>query len=228
TYLKEVEDILNRESLNDGWRNYSILESSMDLWLDGYQAGIPDRKVNIYSHGAIICFCLDIMLLNDGSGLPDVMKLAWEKYGKPFQGYDEKGIWNLILDCATDKEKFNSFYERFISGNEDLLTYFGSIIPSLGFELHLLPNPEPLTSKLGVLLQKEVITKIHSDSPSYTRLMIGDQIKAEFTSEVVSIEASRINGKKYTFDFLIAEKEFYPNFSIETGLSTRKREKWMK
>jgi predicted metalloprotease with PDZ domain len=227
-YLKEVEDILNRESLNEGWRNYSILESSMDLWLDGYQAGIPDRKVNIYSHGAIICFCLDIMLRSDGSGLPEVMRMAWEKYGKPFRGYDEMGLWNLILDCAADKEKFNSFYESFISGNEDLVNYLGSLIPSLGLELHLLPNPEPLTSKLGILLQKEVITKIHPQSAAYTCLMVGDHIMAEFSTDNVKIEASRINGKKYRFDFPIAEKEFFPVNSIEIGQETSLRKKWMK
>lgn len=228
TYLKELEDILNRESLNEGWRNYSILESSMDLWLDGYQAGIPDRKVNIYSHGAVICFCLDIMLQTEGSGLPEVMKMAWEKYGNPFQGYDENGIWNLILDCATNKEKFNSFYESYISGNQDLLNYLGSIVPGLGFELRLLPNPEPLSSKLGVLLQKDVITKIHPESAAYTSLMIGDHIKTEFSTDSVRIEASRINGKKYGYDFPIVEKEFYPVYSIEMGQETNLRKKWMK
>ncbi len=228
TYLEEVGQILNRESLNDGWRNYSILESSMDLWLDGYQAGIPDRKVNIYSHGAVICFCLDIMLRNDGSGLPEVMKLAWEKYGRPFQGYDEKGIWKLILQCAKDQEQFNTFYENYISGNEDLLKYFGSIITGLGFELRSLPNPDSLTSKLGIILQKDVITKIHSESVAHKSLMIGDRIKAEFSTEGVSIEDSRINGKKYEFDFSINEKEFYPSYSIKIGQPTRIREKWMK
>lgn len=228
TYLKEVEDILNRESLNEGWRNYSILESSMDLWLDGYQAGIPDRKVNIYSHGAVICFCLDIMLQSEGSSLPEVMKMAWEKYGKPFQSYGENGIWNLILDCAKDKKKFNSFYESYISGNEDLLNYFGSIVPVLGFELRLLPNPESLSSKLGVLLQKDVITKIHPESAAFTSLMIGDHIKAEFSTDNVRIEASRINGKKYGYDFPIVEKEFYPVYSIELGQETSLRKKWMK
>lgn len=228
TYLKEVEDILNRESLNDGWKNYSILESSMDLWLDGYQAGIPDRKVNIYSHGAVICFCLDIMLLKEGSSLPEVMKLAWEKYGRPFQGFNEKGIWNLILECAKDKQKFNSFYENFISGNEDLLTYFGSVVPSLGIVLKSIPNPEPLTSKLGILLQKEVIIKIHSESPASTGLMIGDRIKSQISTDGISVEATRINGKNYLFDFPIPDKEYYPNFSIEIGLATNEREKWIK
>lgn len=227
-YLKEVKDVLNRESLNEGWRNYSIIESSMDLWVDGYQAGIPDRKVNIYSHGAVICFCLDTMLRIEGSGLPEVMRMAWEKYGKPFKGYDEMGLWSLILDCAANKEKFNSFYEKFISGNEDLLMYFGSILPSLGLELHLLPNTDPLTSKLGILLQKEVITKINPKSPAFTSLMIGDQINAEFSTDNVRIEASRINGKKYGFDFPIVEKEFYPTYSIEIGQETSLRKKWMK
>lgn len=227
TYLKEVEDILNRESLNDGWKNYSILESSMDLWLDGYQAGIPDRKVNIYSHGAVICFCLDIMLLKDGSSLPEVMNLAWKKYGKPFQGYDEKGIWNLILDCAKEKENFNSFYENYISGKEDLLKYFGSIIPNLGLELQSNPNPDPLTSKSGILLQKEVIIKIHSDSPAYTGLMIGDRIKAQISTEGILIDATRMNGKNYSYNFPIPDKEYYPNFSIEIGTATSEREKWM-
>jgi hypothetical protein len=156
------------------------------------------------------------------------MRMAWEKYGKPFRGYDEMGLWNLILDCAADKEKFNSFYESFISGNEDLVNYLGSLIPSLGLELHLLPNPEPLTSKLGILLQKEVITKIHPQSAAYTCLMVGDHIMAEFSTDNVKIEASRINGKKYRFDFPIAEKEFFPVNSIEIGQETSLRKKWMK
>jgi hypothetical protein len=168
------------------------------------------------------------MLQSEGSGLPEVMRMAWEKYGKPFKGYDDMGLWNMILGCATNKEKFNSFYESFISGNEDLLNYFGSILPSLGFELHRLPNPEPLTSKIGILLQKEMITKIHLESAAYTSLMIGDHIMAEFSTDNVKIEASRINGKKFVFDFPMVEKEFYPVYSIKMGQETSFRKKWKK
>ncbi|WP_373400761.1 hypothetical protein [Algoriphagus halophilus] len=62
-FLKQIESTLQREVNNLGWKNQNILESSFDLWLDGYQPGIPDRKVNIYTHGSLICFCLDLLLI---------------------------------------------------------------------------------------------------------------------------------------------------------------------
>jgi hypothetical protein len=58
--------------------------------------------------------------------------------------------------------------------------------------------------------------------------MVGDHIMAEFSTDNVKIEASRINGKKYRFDFPIAEKEFFPVNSIEIGQETSLRKKWMK
>src|SRR5690606_23960414 len=78
-YLETFEKVLNRESLNFGWQNQSILESSFDLWIDGYEAGIPDKKVSIYTHGALIAFCLDAMLLDEKSSLNHVMKILWRK-----------------------------------------------------------------------------------------------------------------------------------------------------
>ena len=50
-YLKELNKLLERHFSNEGRKNYSVAESSYDLWLDGYEKGIPGRKVSIYNEG---------------------------------------------------------------------------------------------------------------------------------------------------------------------------------
>ena len=32
----------------------SVAASSFDLWLDGYEKGVPGRKVSIYNEGALL------------------------------------------------------------------------------------------------------------------------------------------------------------------------------
>ncbi|MEN2284258.1 M61 family peptidase [Algoriphagus sp. SE2] len=226
-FLKQIENTLKKEIQNQGWENQSILESSFDLWLDGYQAGIPDRKVNIYSHGSLICFCLDLMLLENGSSFPEVMKDAWEKFGKPMVGYTNDSFWKLILNHTTDQSSLKIFYDRFISGKEDLLVFFKEKLNLLGITLNLTENQDPLARDLGVLSTDNKIIKIHQESPAYSDLMIGDEIKFQYLENKIHVVIYRINGTYHEFKY-DSSKEFYPipNLVIEKG--TEIREKWMK
>ncbi|WP_296702943.1 M61 family peptidase [Algoriphagus sp.] len=227
TYLKQIEGVLKKEILNQGWKNQSILESSFDLWLDGYQAGIPDRKVNIYSHGCLICFCLDIMLLEQGCSFPEFMKKAWLIFGKPKIGYTNESFWNLLLDQVQDPMPFQGFYDRFISGKEDLILFFSEKIRQLGLELELTPNPDLLAGKLGILISENKITKIHQDSPAFMDLMIGDQIKYQESESQIHVVTSRINGSFHEFKYESTGK-YYPNPILNIGEEIGLRKKWLK
>lgn len=227
TYLQEINDLLYRASAQEGWKNYSILESSHDLWLDGYQPGIPDRKVNIYSHGALICFCLDMLLYRDGSSLSKVMKLAWGQFGKPMRGYQEKEIWNLILHGTKDPKIFEEFYENYISGNADLFVFLEDCLPILGLELQCYAHPDSLISELGIISQKGIVTKVHQESPAYTHVMIGDGIDTEIGQGSILLKIARSNGKKFQFKFHVSSKTFYPQYKVIAGVITAFREKWM-
>lgn len=46
-YFAELNILFKRHFENFGRQNKSLAESSIDLWLDGYVAGIPNRKVSI-------------------------------------------------------------------------------------------------------------------------------------------------------------------------------------
>ncbi len=225
-FLKQIETTLQKELQNDGWKNQSILESSIDLWLDGYQAGIPDRKVNIYSHGSLICFCLDLMLLEKGSSFQEIMKSAWGKFGKPRIGYTNNSFWELLLIHSTDIAPFQDFYQRFISGKDDLLPFFKEKVKLLGITLNLTENPDLLAGKLGILVSENKITKIHQNSPAYSDLMIGDEIKFQELENKIHIVASRINGSYHEFEY-DSFKDFFPIPKLEIGEETDLRKKWM-
>ncbi|MEZ4936780.1 MAG: hypothetical protein R2799_04220, partial [Crocinitomicaceae bacterium] len=75
-YLKELQTNLQRHFDNFGRFNLSVAESSWDTWIDGYVAGVPNRKVSIYNEGAILAFVCDMKIRkNSGNkfNLHDVM-----------------------------------------------------------------------------------------------------------------------------------------------------------
>jgi predicted metalloprotease with PDZ domain len=228
TYLKHLEKIINREAQNFGWKNYTILESSMDLWLDGYQSGIPDRKVNIYSHGALICLCLDIMLMRrNGSSLASVMKAAWGKFGKRNKGYSQRTFWFLFLEKALDENELKLFYEKFIAGKEDLLAKVKNLIVLLGLELISDSKINPLASKAGILTSNGKITKIHPESAAYKTLMIGDEISFSLSEKSVELEAKRSTGELIRTTFGFSDQEFFPSYTLKINEATDLRTQWM-
>uniref|UniRef100_UPI0035934720 M61 family metallopeptidase n=1 Tax=Aquiflexum sp. TaxID=1872584 RepID=UPI0035934720 len=86
-YLEVLKKDIQKDFDNFGWKNQSVIESSYDLWLDGYKTGIPDKKVSIYTHGALISLCLDLMLLDEKTSLQEVMKDMWQRFGRNQIGY---------------------------------------------------------------------------------------------------------------------------------------------
>jgi len=77
-YFTELNVLLKRHYENFGRQNKSLAESSVDLWLDGYTAGVPKRKVSIYVKGAIMAFFADLWIrksTNARKSLDDILKL---------------------------------------------------------------------------------------------------------------------------------------------------------
>jgi predicted metalloprotease with PDZ domain len=156
-----------------------------------------------------------------------VMKMAWEKFGKPIKGYQKKEIWNLILNCAKDQDSFEDFYVQYIAGKADLFVFLKNCLPIFGLELQRYAHPDSLTSELGILWQKGIITKVHPESPAYTSVMIGDIIDAEIGQGSILLKITRSNGKNRQFEFDVSGKTFYPQYKIIAGVVTEFREKWM-
>ena len=228
TYLKHFNKILDRESTVQGFQSSSILESSFDLWLDGYQAGIPDKKTSIYSHGALIAFALDLMLLAQGSNLPKVMTRAWQKFGKKKQGYTLNGFWRVFKSKGIDAEKLDEFYRAYIHGKGNIFDFLENVVGLIGMELNKMDNPDPLTKQLGILSKDHVILKIHPDSPAYQALMIGDELDWDETTESIKIKARRKNGLNHSFDFPKREQSYYPKIVLRYLEKTAEFDIWAK
>src|SRR5690606_8828244 len=113
-YFKLLEKLINREFEQFGWRNQSIVASSLDLWLDGYKPGIPDRKVSIYNRGALIALCLDLMLLDRKSSLSQVMQIMWMTFGQTEIGYQLEDFQSIISREYNDLDAIEDFFKRFI------------------------------------------------------------------------------------------------------------------
>lgn len=116
-YIKELNKIFKRHFDNFGRFNLSVADSSYDLWLDGYEKGIPARKSSIYVKGAMVALILDIQLryyTKFSKNLDDVMRLLWEKFGKTEKGYTEEDYINTVNEVAG--REMSDYFEECVYG----------------------------------------------------------------------------------------------------------------
>jgi predicted metalloprotease with PDZ domain len=135
-YLKEWETILRRHLEKDDQAALSLVESSFDLWLDGYAQAIPQRRVSIYQKGALAAFILDMKIrfkTNHQYSIHTLMRILWEKFGKSSQGYtlaDYRQVAEEVYGAS-----LADFFGTWIEGTtpmRDELTYW---LRELGLEL---------------------------------------------------------------------------------------------
>lgn len=230
TYLRHLEKIVQREAVHYGWKNASIQESSIDLWLDGYVAGIPDRKVNIYSHGALICLCLDVLLLQEGRSLAYVMKDMWENFGLPFKGYGPQDFEKLVTSKVSDTEKITHFFNAYVRGKEDLFPTLEECLQALGITIKKIVSENTLLHQAGIQLNgQQVVQQIHPESSAYHYLMCSDQVLSTNQNSETSkweIEVLR-KGRKLKFNFVLEEGSYYPLIQLEIGGHAALLTSWM-
>lgn len=120
-YLKELQVLFKRHFENNGRAAQSLVDASWDLWLDGYEKGVPDRKVSVYNKGAVVALLLDLhirRLTNHARSLDDVMRIMWERFGRHFVGYtlaDYRAVTEAVAG-----ESLDWYYDQCIFGNEPL------------------------------------------------------------------------------------------------------------
>jgi predicted metalloprotease with PDZ domain len=135
-YQKELETTLRRHFDSADLATESLLQSSFDLWLDGYKKGIPDRKVSVYHKGAVAAIILHDLIqkaTNQKKGLDDVMKALWLNYGKPFKGYS---LQDYITVCEElTKHSLKAYFDTVIAGNGSVWKQTQEAINCLGFKM---------------------------------------------------------------------------------------------
>ncbi len=120
-YLKELQVLFKRHFDNADHATQSLTEASWDLWLDGYEKGVPGRKVSVYHKGAIVALMLDLYLrqqTDHACSLDDVMRLMWKRFGLPFTGYT-LADYKAVVDEVAGRS-MTDYFERYIIGHESL------------------------------------------------------------------------------------------------------------
>jgi predicted metalloprotease with PDZ domain len=231
TYFKHLEKVLARESASFGWRNHTITDSSFDLWLDGYAAGIPDRKVNIYTHGALLALCIDILLLKSGSSLSLIMKEMWEQFGKPFSGYRMDDFERLVFEKFTAKKEIQTFFSDFVHGKKDPFSFLKIQLSAIGIGWNESKSDDWLLHEFGIRTNSEgVVTQIHPDSKSYFSVMRNDRILD--TQNVKSSDTKGLellvdrNGRDLAVSIEQETKSFFPILRLSMNEINPLTEKW--
>ncbi|MEN9333068.1 MAG: hypothetical protein RLY35_248 [Bacteroidota bacterium] len=102
-FSKSMLDWLNTHCQNPGRFSSSLLDSSIDTWVDGYVKGTPGRKVSIYNEGALLAFTVDVWMLRKSNGiksLDDVMRGMVRHYNVNQKGYTLEDYWKMIEEAV--------------------------------------------------------------------------------------------------------------------------------
>jgi predicted metalloprotease with PDZ domain len=135
-YLKELQVIVKRHFENNGRAFQSLTESSWDLWLDGYEKGVPDRKVSVYHKGAIAALILDLRirrLTGHARSLDDVMRQMWVRFGKPFIGYTLDD-YRTVAEAVAG-EQLTDYFNLCIFGNSPLEEPLNELLAWVGLQV---------------------------------------------------------------------------------------------
>ena len=140
-YVKELQVYMKRHFENSAQAAQSLADSSFDLWLDGYEKGIPDRKVSVYHKGALVALILDLYLrkkTNHAQSLDDVMRLLWVRFGKPFIGYSLEDYIGIVEEVAG--ESLEWYWKECIFTNEPLETRLNEALAFVGLQMSIFTN----------------------------------------------------------------------------------------
>jgi predicted metalloprotease with PDZ domain len=142
-YFTELSKTLNRHFMAANQASLSLLESSYDLWLDGYTAGVPGRKVSIYHKGALAALILDLelrQLTSNARSLDDVMRYLWQHFGNMEKGYTLADYKKAVATVAG--KDYNPYFEECIEGTGSLEKRLARALHYVGCLLQVQPNEQ--------------------------------------------------------------------------------------
>lgn len=216
-YLIELNRSLQRHVSNGGRFNHSLIDSGFDLWLDGYSAGIPNRKVSIYVKGSLVALLLDLQirkLTNNERSLDDVMRHLMREFANKNIGYYYQDYQQVVAQVAG--QPLDDYFRLYIEGLEPLENHLPELLDWMGLSLRQQPTRSSSQRYFGFKVgEKEgsviTIQDVAPNSPAEEHLSRGDELVA-------------INGKRIqlnNLEELLAEQEkiqvsFFRNHRLRT------------
>jgi predicted metalloprotease with PDZ domain len=125
-YLARLGESIARHEALPGRRHQSLADSSFDTWIKFYRPdpNTPNSQVSYYQKGALVGLLLDMEIrrrTGNTRSLDDLMRLLWERYGRPDVGFPEpteEGIRRLAEEVAGGS--LVEFFEAYVHGTAEL------------------------------------------------------------------------------------------------------------
>jgi predicted metalloprotease with PDZ domain len=188
-YLEELNLVLRKHYDDAGDQNLSLADASMDLWLDGYKPGVPDRKVSVYHKGALTALLLDLtirQLHGHARSLDDVLRRLYEDFGKTGLGYTDEDYARIVSEVAG--RKMQVYFDKFINGTAPLQEPLDKALHTVGCQLVAYENASASEGTFGFR------TVVKNDRTEVTYIWPGSPAAAVLTAddEIVAINGRRV------------------------------------
>ena len=121
----------------DGRSEQSLVESSVDIWLDGYGAALPGKRVSIYYKGALVALAIDLLLRQKFShekSMRDVMQLMQARYGYLKKGYTRQDFYSLVEEVYEDS--LADFWQKWVESAQPLEDDIAELLRFVGLDFY--------------------------------------------------------------------------------------------
>jgi predicted metalloprotease with PDZ domain len=147
-YLEVLSGTISSVMRGPGRMLQSVADSSFDAWTRFYRQdeNAPNSIVSYYTKGALVALALDLTIRGRSGGqgsLDEVMRLAWQRYGRRFyeaawserQGLAEDGFAELLAEATG--LRLDRQIRAWADGTDDLP--LEALLRPLGIKLELQP-----------------------------------------------------------------------------------------
>jgi predicted metalloprotease with PDZ domain len=211
-YFEELGTVLHKHYADAGGDNLSLADASMDLWLDGYKPGVPDRKVSVYHKGALAALILDLTLRQLSGhvrSLDDVMRRLYERFGKTGLGYTEADYQRIVGEVAG--RDMQTYFDKFIYGLEPLAGPLDKVLRTVGCQLVTAENPSEAERVFGLRVQPKAdrtnVAYIWPGSPAEAVLSVDDEIVAVNGLREIPNALLLLTGQVPTYELTILRQD---------------------
>lgn len=150
-FIKTQEENLQKHFDNFGRFNNSLAHSGFDTWLDGYEMGIPDRKVSIYAEGALCMFMMDLAIRTKSrnkNSLQTAMTRLYKEWACADKGVSEEDLKDLLVSLGGDEAE--DIWNNYIYKKGDYRKVLDKRFKQIGLNIVSSDNPRNDMRLLGV------------------------------------------------------------------------------
>lgn len=176
SYIKELNTLLLRHFRSFGYDHLSLWDSSIDLWVDGYDAGIPHRKVSIYVKGAIVAMLMDyfIQKKNPNASIRTILIDLWKNNKDGHVTYSKESIEKTFNDLS---DVHPALFDQWIEGKGSLKNEILEALAFWGYAVKEVSPENLVMKKLGIQCDTNgKVIQCDPNAPAAAYITKGDSI----------------------------------------------------